>query len=312
MPAHFVSDICGYRRSNGYANTSDAKDVQSRELGEALFDEMGVQRGRPARGDTAAGTELESRVIGHHRSVRPDLRIEPSRSAENFDQYAHLAVFKRFRETNKQVLEDLVALERLVDGLPSSTLKNGIRRTLKRDSTRLAGQAASIRELVTHMPEESLLKIDVSVAEAQVGRPELLHVALSFKWSLRTDRAQDCVSQGAKLVAQRRGRMPHFGVVTMETRPHMLRILADGSGAVDCVYHPNLPALVRAIDRVAHSKQAAANWPPKRTFDRLMAQGRIRDYDDLVREVERLPGPGLATPEPVPQGGAVDQAAGDT
>jgi hypothetical protein len=114
-----------------------------------------------------------------------------------------------------------------------------------------------------------------------------LAIALSSKWSLRTDRAQDCVSQGNKLVAQRRGRMPHFGVITIEPRPAMLRILADGSGAVDFVYHLDLAALTDSIAAVA--KRNRVGWSPAQIFSRLMRQNRLRDFDDLVREVMRVP-----------------------
>ncbi|WP_203802002.1 NgoMIV family type II restriction endonuclease [Actinoplanes couchii] len=99
----------------------------------------------------------------------------------------------------------------------------------------------------------------MTIAEPQAGRLPRLHVALSSKWSLRTDRAQDCVSQGAKLVAQRGGRMPHFGLITMETRPSMLKILGDGSGAVDCVYHLNLPALEGDVGALGAWQSAAGD-----------------------------------------------------
>ena len=79
--------------------------------------------------------------------------------------------------------------------------------------------------------------------------PEL-RMALSAKWTLRTDRAQDCVSQGAKLASQKRGRMPHYAVITAEPRPAMLKIPSDGP-SVDCVYHIDLPALDRALTRMA-------------------------------------------------------------
>jgi hypothetical protein len=112
---------------------------------------------------------------------------------------------------------------------------------------------------------------------------------LSAKWSLRTDRAQDCVSQGAKLVAQRRGRMPHFAVITMEPRPSMLKILGDGSGSVDCVYHLDLPALTRTMERLNAVQRNTRQWSPYVTFRRLIDQDRLRDYDDLVKEMQRIP-----------------------
>jgi hypothetical protein len=83
--------------------------------------------------------------------------------------------------------------------------------------------------------------------------------------------------------------MPHFGVITIEPRPSMLRILADGSGAVDFVYHLDLPALTRAVDAVAAHKRG--RWSPGQTFNRLMRQKRLRDLDELVAEVMRVASP---------------------
>jgi hypothetical protein len=88
--------------------------------------------------------------------------------------------------------------------------------------------------------------------------------------------------------------MPHFGVLTIEPRPAMLKILADGSGAVDYVYHLYLPALEATIEAVAQSKPS--NWSPKRTFRRLMTQRRLRDFDQLVHEVMRVPSPDGGSP----------------
>ena len=110
-------------------------------------------------------------------------------------------------------------------------------------------------------------------------------MALSAKWTLRTDRAQDCVSQGAKLASQKRGRMPHYAVITAEPRPAMLKIPSDGP-SVDCVYHIDLPALDRALTRMAGGNP---RWSPKVTFDRLVRQGRLRDYDDLVHQALEVP-----------------------
>ncbi|WP_414930013.1 NgoMIV family type II restriction endonuclease [Tsukamurella pseudospumae] len=108
-------------------------------------------------------------------------------------------------------------------------------------------------------------------------------MGLSLKWSLRTDRAQDCRTQGAKLAALRRGRMPHFAAVTIEPRPYMLNLLCGGSGDIDCVYHLDLPALGEAIDSVLRSKRDKKSRNTVDTFDRLIDQRRLRDYDELVR-----------------------------
>lgn len=81
--------------------------------------------------------------------------------------------------------------------------------------------------------------------------------------------------------------MPHFAVLTMEPRPAMLRLLASGSGSIDCVYHLALPELARAVERVAATRRG--HWSPKESFDRMVAQRRLMDYTELVRQISRLP-----------------------
>ncbi|KFD43434.1 hypothetical protein IU11_11485 [Cellulosimicrobium sp. MM] len=145
---------------------------------------------------------------------------------------------------------------------------------------------AILRKLLDELGEESLLGLDLTVArQGTLDRLPRLEVGLSLKWSLRTDRAQDCRSQGAKMSALRRGRMPHFAVVTMEPRPYMLNLLGGGSGDVDCVYHLDLPALTAAVDDVYTTP---ARMRGRDQFHRLVDQRRIRDYDDLVAEIRAL------------------------
>jgi hypothetical protein len=168
-----------------------------------------------------------------------------------------------------------------MDPATASLLEEVLRATLRaRDNDEL------VSVLLEAMPEESLLKIDVTVATAPPQ--DRLLIALSSKWSLRTDRAQDCISQGSKLVNLRRGHMPHYAVLTMEPRPAMLQLIASGSGAVDCVYHLALPELRRATERL-EALRGSGSWRVRHTLERLVAQRRVRDYDDLVAEVASLP-----------------------
>ena len=88
--------------------------------------------------------------------------------------------------------------------------------------------AGVLRNLLDNLPSESMLNMDIAVAGA--APPAELRIGLSSKWTLRTDRAQDCLSQGTKLVNQRRGRMPHFAAITMDpfrTDPRRDQALAD-------------------------------------------------------------------------------------
>jgi hypothetical protein len=285
VPASFAAELCGYRGLNGNPNTSDNNDGQSKVLGRALFEELGVPP--TATGPEDAGTELEKRIEADFRRLRGDLRVSRSTSAAEFEQYEHLLVLKTFRQAISDAPADVDSLIGALRALPASRERDTAMRLASQLEGQVDKQRAAVTALLRDTPEESLLKIDLTVAtERSAGAPRL-EVALSAKWSLRTDRAQDCVSQGSKLVSQRRGRMPHFAVITMEPRPAMLRILADGSGAVDCVYHLDLGALERAIRRTAQGARGRG-LSPLQTYERLRAQRRLRDYDELLEEVERI------------------------
>ncbi|WP_134717103.1 NgoMIV family type II restriction endonuclease [Saccharomonospora xinjiangensis] len=289
MPAPFTSQLCGYRPKNGNPNMSDNNDVQSKRLGFRLLEHLGVPDGQ--LGPEYPGAELEKAIVRSLREVRPDLNVGRSRPASDFVQYAHLKVFSDFHKGyvgSAQVLDRLSdAIAKLPDG-PERMRLELVYRDAEKHFNRDADLIDTLRR---EMPQESLLKIDVSVGIPRDDGSEELAVALSAKWSLRTDRAQDCISQGNKLVAHRRGRMPHFAVVTIETRPSMLKILADGSGAVDCVYHLDLPALVSTINDESKQAREPASWSPLLTFNRILTQKRIHDFHQLVRHVELLPKP---------------------
>lgn len=276
--------LCGYRAS-GAPNTSDNNDAQSKELGHELFAQLGVPPGQSGPTDPGNALEVAAREdLADHRS---DLSIERSRSVADFAQYRHLAVFPAFRRQYKPVSNTFEDLITVAEGLPRSPATAKLRRDLRTNAAHYATQDELTSQMLVEMPEEAILRVDLTVGAPMATTDPHMYVGISAKWSLRTDRAQDCISQGARLATQRRGTMPHFAVLTMEPRPAMLRILADGSGAIDCVYHLDLPALTRAIDAVASRKQGV--WSPKRTFDRLLQQGRIRDYDELVGAVQRIP-----------------------
>lgn len=266
---------------------SDSNDNQSIQLGNRLLQELGVVAGQAGPSDP--GAALEESIVDALQAARPDLSISRSRPATDFAQYSHLKVFPSFHKGHRGSEAALASLLDAIENLPEGTDNDRLKSVAAEASAVLESDAALIDTLKHEMPQESLLKIDVSVGVPGEDDIEELAVALSCKWSLRTDRAQDCVSQGSKLVAQRRGRMPHFAVVTIETRPAMLKILADGSGAVDYVYHLDLPALVRTIHEESKLRKNPQSWSPLLTFNRIVRQGRLRDFDDLVRHVKRLP-----------------------
>ena len=249
-----------------------------------MFDALGVAAGKPEV--PQVGLAMERAAAEHLRNVRADLPVQQSRPAMEFSQYRHLAVFKQFAHKYTapgSELADVIA--EMAEAMPTSATDALVAR-LQAAGAAVAGNHILVSELIDTMPEESMLKLDISIAAPQpVNR---LLIGLSSKWSLRTDRAQDCISQGSKLVSLRRGHMPHFSVLTMEPRPSMLRLIAYGSGSVDCVYHLALQEL-RDAARVLESRRGVSGWAPRALLERMVAQGRVRDYGDLVAEVKRLP-----------------------
>lgn len=294
MPAPFVAAVCGYRE--GRPNTSDRNDPQSVELGHALFTRIGVAPQTPE--PEGIGALVESSIVSDLAQRRPDLVIEQGRSASLFEQYRHLASAGRQRRGREGPAALLSLMDELLAAVPDGPTRTTLERKIARARDDLELSAALLEELLERVPNEAVLKIDVAVS-AQPP-PAELGVALSSKWTLRTDRAQDCISQGNKLVSLRRGKMPHFAVITMEPRPAMLRLLADGSGSIDCVYHLDLPSLRSAVEDVEAARTAkrgrSISWGPRETLERLIRQRRLRDYDDLVTEVVRVPPAG---PNPI-------------
>jgi hypothetical protein len=274
-----------YRTKNGKPNTSDASDGFSVELGEALFASLGVSP--DARGSEPTGDPFSKKVAAELRAQLEDrdcsLVVEPEHPLNHFEQFRHVGALRDMKpEPSREYVKAWAALGRFTRrrlGNPKDLHR--FEDLAAAMETAVSNETEARRILLEEVGEESLLNLDVTACRQRPGpRTPSLEIGLSLKWSLRTDRAQDCRSQGAKMAALRRGRMPHFAVVTMEPRPYMLNLLGGGSGEVDCVYHLDLPALRTAVE------QACLGRPRRRstleTFNRLVAQRRLRDWDELV------------------------------
>ncbi len=252
---------------------------------------MGVEPGAVRVEPT--GTPFSARVAADLQaevlSSGSSLQVAPEQALNAFEQYRHVDVLRTIKpESSKNLARAWGQLTKFVRTKATSA----------RDASRLNDLIAAVdialaadedarRVLLAQVGHESLLKLDVVASRrADPAHSPQLEVGLSLKWSLRTDRAQDCRSQGAKLSSLRRGRMPHFAAITMEPRPYMLNLLGGGSGEVDCVYHLDLNALTIAVEQTCEGQ-------PRRqrsleTFQRLVEQRRLRDYDELVELIKNL------------------------
>jgi hypothetical protein len=291
MPASFGPSLCGYR--DGKPNTSDASQAMSVELGQLMFDRMGIDRHKVA--DAHVDGLMTSLMIDDlrnaTRAARQGTSVDANGRLSGFEQFAHLAVLPELSKgVSKDVQTASRALNRYIRG--KITRPADVQRLellIEKLSVAMAEEESTRRRLLERLGDESLLKLDIAMSRHVGDDPDILpHLlaGLSLKWSLRTDRAQDCRSQGAKMSALRRGRMPHFAAVTMEPRPQMLVLLGRGSGDVDCVYHLALPALIDAVDEAGTGSNARRKM--RDTLRQLVEQRRVRDYDELVAYVSTL------------------------
>lgn len=293
MPAPFAKDLCGYRGSPLVPNTSDASDAFSVEVGAAMFDAMGVERS--TRAEEPTGTPFSQKVdadlTAQLKAVGSTLDVQTEKRLALFEQFRHVDALRGFTaEPSRPVQQGWRKVVRFLRSKVTAPPRDVTRRDALIDAFEqaLADETALRRQIVEDLGEESLLGLDVTVSRTPPEAWLLPHLeaGLSLKWSLRTDRAQDCRSQGAKMAALRRGRMPHFAAVTIEPRPYFLNILGGGSGEIDCVYHLDLPALELAIEATCKGKPRRAKTAD--TFRRLVEQRRLRDYGELVEYLETL------------------------
>lgn len=297
----FVKALCGYRNS-GKPNTSDAHDKGSITWGEALFRQLDV---KPGKGEPkgAIGTLLEDALVKQLVSCRNDLTIKTRQSVALFQQYRHLGVFPEFSMTTRGGYERIGGrFNSIIEAVAASEQREALKETRKAlKETRKALEKSRdswlkndelVNRLRNAMPDESVLKLDITVSppppEEGDPTPRLL-AALSSKWTLRTDRGQDPITHGNKMSALRRGPMPHYALVTLEPRSAMLALVAEGSGAVDCVYHLALDELIQA-GRVLVKHDPRQKRKPYERLIRLVEQGRIRAWSDLLAEIRYLPG----------------------
>ncbi|MBN2136285.1 MAG: hypothetical protein JW720_00615, partial [Sedimentisphaerales bacterium] len=107
-----------------------------------------------------------------------------------------------------------------------------------------------------------------------VDHPLAMCAAISCKWTIRSDRAQNTRTEALNLIRNRKGNTPHIVAVTFEPLPSRLSSLALGTGDLDCMYHVALPELVEAI-RETKSEDHIEQ------IETLVKGRRLRDISDL-------------------------------
>lgn len=144
--------------------------------------------------------------------------------------------------------------------------------------------AAGDPTLRSSLGTDYLIEPDITIG-IETGDRQHLHAAVSCKWTIRSDRAQNIRHEGVVLTRHRRGRQPHFVAVTAEPLPSRLAAIARGTGELDCVYHVALQQL-RTASHGVPPKMIRANYEhPSDTLEELISQNRLRSLRDLPGEI---------------------------
>jgi len=273
--ARLCREILG--RRGGIASVADRGSKASTAIAAALLDVLEEAGYSPCADPPDAGQTAGSRFIravadflrGAFQARLAHLRPGPweiiaegegGTAISQFDQYQHLEVLQAVAEEHPEVAGQL-GHDYLVH--PDIVIA---RRPLSIQDVNAA--EAVIGE------GNGTARFAPLLARNNPGGRLLLHASVSCKWTIRSDRVQNARAEALNLAKHRKGRMPHFVLVTMEPLPSRLASVAQGTGEIDCVYHAALDELILAARRAAPERE-------KTMLQRLIDGRRLRDISDL-------------------------------
>ncbi|SNS43449.1 NgoMIV restriction enzyme [Geodermatophilus saharensis] len=239
MAAPFAQRLYGWR-PNGYPNVSDKDNQTSVELAAGVNDSLEVTRVSHEKGQTL-GSNLEA-------AVWADLCAELQEGHESSEwRVRRNVVISDFNQ-----FAHLAEAQKAVDRYPV---------------------------LRTALGMDYLIKLDVAVSVASPlphAARDMLHAAVSCKWSIRSDRVQNTRHEFLKMVHNRRARTPHLICVTAEPLPSRLAAIARGTGEVDATYHIAFWELHKEAMALPSGNLERDIW------QELTLQGRLLPYESLV------------------------------
>lgn len=243
MPApSFVADLLGYRLtrqggSTGTVNISDSNSATSVAISEFILR-------RVATGEPRAVPAVEGSGSLFELGVRTYLEQEIRQLAPEREWMVDCQTIDHFQQ-----YEHLDELDLLI----------------KADTTGL---------LAVSIGGDYIIRPDTTISLPGPRTRRFLHAAVSCKWTLRSDRAQNVRHEANIMVRQRRGRLPHIAAVTMEPLPGRLASLARGTGDVDAVYHA-------AYDELLDAVRSEGTLYHQHVLEELIEQRRLLDLTTL-------------------------------
>ena len=225
--------------SKGNANIADTGNTASKAISAALFRRVG-----------ATGT-AQTKAAGQRAGVlfEEDVAILLS------EALSAAGAARGFRVERKRLISQFAQYKHFAD----------VNALIRSDTS---GQLRSA------IGGEYFIKPDVVVSLPFGSGAPFLHAAVSLKWTLRSDRAQNIRHEANSLLRHRNGRAPHIVAVTAEPLPSRISSIALGMGELDCVYHLVLHELRDAVEECGSSDML-------RDLDHLKHHGRLADLSEL-------------------------------
>ena len=261
----------------GVPSNADRDSGSSVRYAQAIAEGIGAVEAAPRPAGQGASRNFERAVAAFLGSVFPALHeVRPGdwvvrRLADRgetggsedaswqFEQYEHLTQLREGIEQQRR-------LRALLGDLAHTVLPDVVvaRRTVP------DAELNRVTRLVD--PEGSLA--GASPLRSAVQPKPLLHAAVTCKWTLRSDRAQQIRAEAEALRRHRRGRTPHLVLVTGEPMPTRLASVALGTGELDAVYHFALHELLAGAD-------PQADPAGHELLQTMVQERRLRDIADL-------------------------------
>jgi hypothetical protein len=267
--AKICGKILGLRPGAKGYTIADSSSKTSCDLAERMVAGIGLSTcSDPETGQTAGKLftdytmEFLKVAFARLSHLRPGEWIfSPSQAAPGialFDQYAHLAELQKVLDANKELKaalggDYLVTPDIIVAKQPVSD------------------HVINDRERVIGDPEGPARHTPFRAANTSLAT---LHASISCKWTIRSDRAQNTRTEALNLIRNRKGKVPHIVVVTMEPMPTRLASIAMGTGDIDCAYHAALYELEKAAVETGNEDQTEM-------LQTLVGGRRLRDISDL-------------------------------
>lgn len=206
------------------------------------------------------------KTLPHSGVARPDAwSIERVRGSKGME---HIAAHEPYRHLQK--LQEKIETDPLLESILGNSYAIAPDIVIARDAL----TDEELNKNTFFVDDQSGL-LSPTRARNREAPTQILHAVVSCKLTMRSDRSQNTRSEALNLIRNRKGRVPHFVVVTAEPMPSRIASLAMGTGDIDMLYHLALPELRESLD----ADDAPKGW--KEELEMLIEGQRVRDITDL-------------------------------